>query len=269
VLNFAERPASSVYPVLQPREQGGGLGQGAPSEKQAGSPPTKQRTIPSTPIRTLDAPDLVNDYYLNLISWSAANVLAVALGQAVYLWNASTGAIQHLLTLPGADDIVTSVRWAQDSCSGDCSGSGSSSSIASSYNNSSSSSAAHLIAVGTSSGAVELWDCAAVKRVRILRGHSARAGALSWRDASSFSSGSRDSAILQRDVRVSRDVVATYAGHQQEVCGLEWNGDGRTLASGGNENYLCLWGKCSIICYVLRVLRSALAAQCCVSQKVL
>jgi cell division cycle 20, cofactor of APC complex len=162
VLSFAERPVHSVYPVLQPREQGGGLGQGAPSEKQAGSPPTKQRAIPSTPIRTLDAPDLVNDYYLNLISWSAANVLAVALGQAVYLWNASTGAIQHLLTLPGADDIVTSVRWAQDSCSGDCSGSSSSSSsVASSYNNSSSSSAAHLIAVGTSSGAVELWDCAA------------------------------------------------------------------------------------------------------------
>jgi WD40 repeat protein len=81
----------------------------------------------------------------------------------------------------------------------------------------------------------------------VLRGHSARAGALSWRDASSFSSGSRDSAILQRDVRVSSDVVATYAGHQQEVCGLEWNADGRTLASGGNENYLCLWGESLVV----------------------
>ena len=26
-----------------------------------------------------------------------------------------------------------------------------------------------------------------------------------------------------------------------EVCGLKWNLDGTTLASGGNENFLCLW----------------------------
>jgi cell division cycle protein 20 (cofactor of APC complex) len=32
-----------------------------------------------------------------------------------------------------------------------------------------------------------------------------------------------------------------YSGHQQEVCGLEWSPDGTTLASGGNDNMLCLW----------------------------
>lgn len=30
-------------------------------------------------------------------------------------------------------------------------------------------------------------------------------------------------------------------GHRQEVCGLKWCGDGATLASGGNENFLCIW----------------------------
>lgn len=34
-------------------------------------------------------------------------VLAVALGQAVYLWNAATGSIEHLLTLSAMDDFVT------------------------------------------------------------------------------------------------------------------------------------------------------------------
>lgn len=34
-------------------------------------------------------------------------VLAVALGQAVYLWNAATGSIEHLVTLSAADDFVT------------------------------------------------------------------------------------------------------------------------------------------------------------------
>ena len=40
------------------------------------------------PERILDAPELVNDYYLNLLDWSADNRLAVALGADVYLWNA-------------------------------------------------------------------------------------------------------------------------------------------------------------------------------------
>jgi cell division cycle protein 20 (cofactor of APC complex) len=39
------------------------------------------RHIPSAPVRILDAPDLVDDYYLNLLSWGSSNVLAVALQQ--------------------------------------------------------------------------------------------------------------------------------------------------------------------------------------------
>ncbi len=70
------------------------------------------RKINAAPTRILDAPELVDDYYLNLISWGKDNILAVALGQCVYLWNATSGDIQHLLTLPGEEDFVTSVRWA-------------------------------------------------------------------------------------------------------------------------------------------------------------
>ena len=39
----------------------------------------------------------VDDYYLNLLDWSKSNILAVALRQCVFLWNASTGATQKLL----------------------------------------------------------------------------------------------------------------------------------------------------------------------------
>ena len=70
------------------------------------------RRIPKTPSRILDAPELVDDYYLNLVSWGENNVLAVALGQCVYLWEAETGNIRHLLTLRNDDDFVTSVSWA-------------------------------------------------------------------------------------------------------------------------------------------------------------
>ncbi|KAG5176939.1 WD40-repeat-containing domain protein [Tribonema minus] len=180
----------------------------------------ERRHIPSTPVRTLDAPDLEDDYYLNLISWGGGNVIAVALSQAVYLWNAATGAIHHLLTTPVQGDIVTSVQWAT--------GGG-----------------AAQLAVGTAAGAVQLWDAAECRQVRAMGGHTARVGSLSWRDTHTVSSGSRDATIRSHDVRAAArgggGGAAVYAGHRQEVCGLAWNADGRTLASGGNENFLCLW----------------------------
>lgn len=48
------------------------------------------RRIPRAPFKVLDAPALQDDFYLNLVDWSAQNVLAVGLGSCVYLWSAST-----------------------------------------------------------------------------------------------------------------------------------------------------------------------------------
>lgn len=31
------------------------------------------------------------------------------------------------------------------------------------------------------------------------------------------------------------------AAHRSEVCGLKWSPDNRQLASGGNDNQLCIW----------------------------
>ena len=39
------------------------------------------RVIPQAPERILDAPELLDDYYLNLLDWSPNNVLGVALGE--------------------------------------------------------------------------------------------------------------------------------------------------------------------------------------------
>ncbi|KAL7537160.1 hypothetical protein ACHAXR_007632 [Thalassiosira sp. AJA248-18] len=174
------------------------------------------RRIPKTPSRILDAPELVDDYYLNLVSWSESNVLAVALGQCVYLWEADTGNIKHLLTLHEETDFVTSVSWVREKGN------------------------SNYIAVGTNHNIVQLWDAEAERRLRSLDGHSARVGALSW-NQHWLSSGGRDSLIVQHDVRSRNHVVSTYVGHTQEVCGLKWNDEGSTLASGGNENLLCLW----------------------------
>lgn len=56
--------------------------------KTPGSVKSSSRYIPQAPDRILDAPDIVDDYYLNLMDWNSSNILAAALGSQVYLWDA-------------------------------------------------------------------------------------------------------------------------------------------------------------------------------------
>lgn len=51
-------------------------------------PQKKQREIPKLPYKVLDAPDLQDDFYLNLVDWSDYNNLAVCLASTVYIWSA-------------------------------------------------------------------------------------------------------------------------------------------------------------------------------------
>eukprot|EP00879_Flechtneria_rotunda_P001082 GHRR01001223.1.p1 GENE.GHRR01001223.1~~GHRR01001223.1.p1 ORF type:complete len:463 (+),score=96.76 GHRR01001223.1:135-1523(+) len=182
-----------------------------------GPGPTRKqyRHIPQTQERILDAPDLVDDYYLNLLDWSAGNQVAVALGPTVYLWNASTGSIGELCTCKNEGDYITSVQWAADST--------------------------HL-AVGTSDAKVQVWDANRCKQVKELNGHTNRVSTLAWNNAI-LSSGGRDSVICNWDVRLRKHeaCVATLRTHEQEVCGLKWSPSGMQLASGGNDNMLCIW----------------------------
>lgn len=45
----------------------------------------------------MDAPNIKDDYYLNLLSWGKNNCLAVALLDSVYLWNGNTGKVTKFL----------------------------------------------------------------------------------------------------------------------------------------------------------------------------
>lgn len=66
----------------------------APSSSTTGT--AKGRRLPQTADRVLDAPGFMDDYYLNLISWSCTNKVAIALGDTVYIWNAETGDVSGL-----------------------------------------------------------------------------------------------------------------------------------------------------------------------------
>ncbi|KAI8903753.1 WD40-repeat-containing domain protein [Gorgonomyces haynaldii] len=170
------------------------------------------RYIQRTPYKVLDAPELQDDFYLNLVDWSSTNFLGVGLGSCVYLWNASTSRVNKLCDV-GPNDTITSVNWSPKG---------------------------NMIAVGTHSGTVQLWDCNKTKKIRDIRGHKARVGALAW-NGNVLTSGGRDRTIYCRDMNDPTDYTHKFSAHRQEVCGLKWNPEDSLLASGGNDNKLYVW----------------------------
>ena len=48
----------------------------------------KHRKINKKPYKVLDAPNLQDDFYLNLIDWSSKNQIAVGLDSSLYIWSA-------------------------------------------------------------------------------------------------------------------------------------------------------------------------------------
>lgn len=176
------------------------------------APGRASRKIARVPFKVLDAPCLKDDFYLNLVDWSAQNVLAVGLGPCVYLWSACTSVVTKLCDLQFGGPVC-SVAWNQSGTQ---------------------------LAVGTMPGNVQVWDAASGKLLRTMAGHTARAGTLAW-SSSVLSSGSRDKNIYNRDMRCKESYIAQLSGHKQEVCGLKWSSDDMQLASGGNDNKLLIW----------------------------
>lgn len=171
-----------------------------------------KRRINTVPERVLDAPGLVDDYYLNLLDWSSSNCVAIALERNVYVWNAESGSVSSLLECESSN-YISSIKWAPDGT--------------------------HL-AVGLSDGKMSIYDSETGTKMRSLLGHQARCSSLSWNNHL-LSSGARNGAIHNSDVRIQKHHVSSFENHVSEVCGLAWRADGQQLASGGNDNMVNIW----------------------------
>lgn len=69
-----------------------------------------ERKFNKIPFKILDAPGLMDDFYLNLVDWSSDNDLVVGLHNSVFIWSANKSRVQKL-TEYGDDNYVSSVNW--------------------------------------------------------------------------------------------------------------------------------------------------------------
>ncbi|KAH7854218.1 hypothetical protein Vadar_011454 [Vaccinium darrowii] len=172
------------------------------------------RYFPKREASALDAPNIRDDFYLNIMDWGKNNFLAVALGPEIFLRNAENGSIQKLLKVARANDYPSSVAWSTD---------------------------AGRLAVGHQCSEIQLWDVEALKLVRSLEGHQKRVGTLVWNGHNILTSGSQDKCIINHDVRVGNSLISRVQTHKSEVCGLKWSSGGNLLASGGNDHLVYIW----------------------------
>ncbi|CAK3753428.1 WD repeat-containing slp1 [Lecanosticta acicola] len=183
-----------------------------PLKPAAASASQFRRRVLTAPERVLDAPGLVDDYYLNLLDWSSGNQVAIGLERNVYVWSAESGSVSSLLECP-ADTYISSVKWSGDGA---------------------------YVAAGLGTGEVQIWDVEDGTKLRSMYGHDTRVSVMGW-NKHILSTGARSGLVYNHDVRIAEHKVAELVSHTSEVCGLEWRADGAQLATGGNDNLVTIW----------------------------
>ncbi|KAJ7578251.1 WD40-repeat-containing domain protein [Mycena floridula] len=191
-------------------------------------PRPPSRSIANSPYRVVDAPGLEPNWYLNLVDWSSSNIVGVGLESAIYY---TTMTVLSPLTSTNVSmlcdlfpDTISSLSWMPQS----------------SY-----------VATGTLGGQLRIYDSTTNLLLRaynhrapreLPESSSRRIAVLSW-NGSVISSGHRDGSIQHRDIRepTTKRPSKRSVGHKREVCGLKWSLDGSKIASGGNDNNVCIW----------------------------
>lgn len=166
----------------------------------------EQRAIETAPYRILDAPGLIDDYYLNLLDWTSSRI-AIALGDTCYCYNVDTKDVSEIFSTPSS--YITGIRGRDDS-----------------------------IAIGDSNGRIHVYDFVKGSITERREHHTARVSSISFSDRL-MSSGDKTGKICNVDMRAS--TVSTFDGHTQEVCGLKWSPNNEYLASGSNDNTVRIW----------------------------
>ena len=170
-------------------------------------------------VKVLDAPGLEDDYYLNILDWSSRDYLAIALRDTIHWCKYDRNHIKET----GAwqlNDLITSIMWFNEQES---------------------------MIVGCKSGNIYkivpsaaggLSDRIQAKLVDQRKG---RVGVVDVHQNMLVVGGRDRQAIVYDHVNLNKLAEFSLGGHHQEICGIKFSPDGLKIATGGNDNLLCVW----------------------------
>ncbi|KAI5168758.1 cell division cycle 20, cofactor of APC complex [Pancytospora epiphaga] len=191
------------------------------------------RIIDKSPFRILDAPGLIDDYYLNLLDWTGP-LISIALGDTIYGYNVDTKEVSEMYATKGG--YISSLKGMGNE-----------------------------LVIGESTGRMRIVDIETGKVVTSCKNHKVRICSIAMTEKI-ITSGDKEGKIVNIDKRKTdgsnessmRNTASRFIGHSQEVCGMKWyNG---YLATGSNDNTVRIWKMGSPISRVLEGHRSAIKA---------
>lgn len=174
------------------------------------------------PVSVLDAPGLRDDYYLNVLDWSSQDMLAVALNERAYIWDPKREQVRLVSQVNTCFDYISSLVFSSDG---------------------------NTLVLANSQGCLSSIDVCSNAPVRDFTvNENGRVAVMAMCPAGAsipddcLTVGSRSGNILHFDPRQSgRLPVLMLKEHTLEVCGLRRSYDSMLIASGGNDNKVCIW----------------------------
>lgn len=166
-------------------------------------------------LKALAAPQVLDDFYLNLMDLSSQNVCALALLNDVHYLSSDRQSC--LKRDADTDEIyVSSVKWVN---------------------------AGHHLAVGDKAGMLQIWDIERnfCQRTISSAGYRIGVSATSNDDSLVIFTGSRDGGIRKLDLRVKAAQISYWQAGIDDICGLSISPDEKYIASGSNDNSVRLY----------------------------
>ena len=181
-----------------------------------------RRVIPATPEKVLYAPGIVNDFYLNPLSWSRDNIVAITLEGGVHILNVETSVSSDVTF---SNSFETSLGFSPSDPS--------------------------TLAVGTDRGNVTLYDIRDPSSPCPLESWDIDPNdvveALEWSPSgNSLACGTKNGLIGLLDSRESNSPVHLFdanskSSSRRDICGLKWNPQGTLIASGDGDGIVTIW----------------------------
>lgn len=168
-----------------------------------------RRHIPDWAEKTLDAPGVDCDYNANILDSSVDNLVAIGLGDTLYLYNAVTGAIDSVQCKSHISSVAIS-------------------------------NAGEHVAVGDASG-ITLYDTIELKKQRTLP--SLGITSLSWQ-GDIVSAGNSKGSLLHYDVTKAKPLVQRVENPGLgSIIGLKWRVDGVSIATSHTDGYVKVYDR--------------------------
>jgi cell division cycle 20, cofactor of APC complex len=150
----------------------------------------KRRYIQTTPERVLETPDILDDFYINILDCSKTNKVAISLERTVYLFDYRTS--ESTIIFDSQVDKINSLKFSENG---------------------------EYLSIGTEGSEVFIFDIATFKIQRKIKLDIQRIYSLSWYD-STLSCGGYGS-INMGDVRTKEFITHKLNLHEKEVCSIK------------------------------------------------